>query len=301
MKSDSPLCNNTEVSLIQSYSSKELVDGWMKAYGIDISNELKDIDNIKKYRCSTSGLIFYLPKGCTGSWELYKSLGKIDWYYQSEKWEYSIATSFCNSNDRILEVGCGNGEYLKKLTLLKCLPTGLEINPDAIASGIADGLNILNQTISEFKKTSSEYFDVVCAFQVLEHLPEPVAFINDCISVIKTGGKVIFGTPNSESFLKHSHNLLDLPPHHMSGWNETSYKYLAKIFNLDLIETHYEPLASYHVDYYIETMRVSLTNSRIMKIALNLPCIPAIMKTILKLGFRKFVKGQSMVAVFQKR
>ena len=77
---------------------------------------------------------------------------------------------------KLLDIGCGNGEYLAWMRSLGWNVTGVE--PDIKAVANADKtLNIHMNTISKviLPKTS---FDVITLNHVIEHLPDPIAALN---------------------------------------------------------------------------------------------------------------------------
>jgi 2-polyprenyl-3-methyl-5-hydroxy-6-metoxy-1,4-benzoquinol methylase len=295
----SPLTSSPHVEKIRDYDSVQLTKEWRDTYSIDISDELQGIPSISKYRCVQSGLTFYAPQSCEGGGALYDNLSKFPWYYTPDKWEHSFALKFCKRGMRILEVGCGGGEFITKAASLGCDCIGLEINP-SVHSEYVRGVEIRGQLLSECAAAEEGRFDLVCAFQVLEHTAAPKEFLQDCIKAAKRGGMLIIGTPNSESFLKHSHNLLDLPPHHMSGWSGSAYKYLENILPIKLIDLHYEPLESYHYDYFIETYRNYFARSRDWREWIFTADRATLIKRFLSFGGWRFIRGQCMVAVFRK-
>jgi 2-polyprenyl-3-methyl-5-hydroxy-6-metoxy-1,4-benzoquinol methylase len=296
----SPLTGHEKVTLIRKYRSADLVDEWMNSFKIDISHEISSTDEILKYRCDESDLFFYLPSSLEGGGMLYQELAKNPWYYIPEKWEHKQVLGLCKSKTRILEVGCGGGEFLKLARKKNCFCDGLEINPSVQAEQSEEGVNIHDEKLGSWARENEASYDIVCAFQVLEHIAEPKDFIKDCVKATTTRGKIIFGTPNSQSFIQYSHNLLDLPPHHMGGWNENAFKYLERLFPIKLEKIIFEPLAPYHDDYYLATMSAKSAELGFFERLLFQWNHAALFRAFIGLGGRKFVKGQSMLAVFSK-
>jgi 2-polyprenyl-3-methyl-5-hydroxy-6-metoxy-1,4-benzoquinol methylase len=65
--------------------------------------------------------------------------------------------------------------------------TGLELCPDAISKGTANGYNILNRSVEEHARINGSMYDVVTSFQVLEHVTKIYDFINSRAKCVKTG------------------------------------------------------------------------------------------------------------------
>ena len=43
-------------------------------------------------------------------------------------------------------------------------------------------------------------FDLICAFDILEHLSSPVKFLNNCRNLLSSGGHLVLTTPNTASW-----------------------------------------------------------------------------------------------------
>jgi 2-polyprenyl-3-methyl-5-hydroxy-6-metoxy-1,4-benzoquinol methylase len=153
-------------------------------------------------------------------------------------------------SSKVLEVGCGNGEFLDRLkTELSADILGLELNENTIEIKNY----ILNETIETHSKKFPETYDIVCSFQVMEHIANIKTFIESQLVVLKRGGKLIVSVPNNDSFIKLGINILNMPPHHNGLWNKDSLFALQKLFPLKLTNIIYEPLQSYHTNYFIKT------------------------------------------------
>lgn len=297
----SPLSGSSNVELVKIYDPDKLIKEWKDVFGIDISAELDGVTQIIKYRCCDSNLYFYCPEKCEGSGAVYNDLAKFEWYYIEEKWEYSIAQKYIQPDIRLLEIGCGDGSFLRKASRNGAVAVGLEINPRVSSDLGSDGFEIRHEMLDEYLLSNPPLFDVVCAFQVLEHIAKPLPFLQQCVSMLKPGGKLILGTPNSNSFMKHEHVLLDLPPHHMTGWSEKSYQYLEECLSVNMESVRYEPLAPYHVDYFINTYKKHYAAADDARSALFDGLTGKLTKHVLNAGGRRFVKGQSMLAVFCRK
>jgi SAM-dependent methyltransferase len=97
---------------------------------------------------------------------------------------------FPSFRGRLLEIGCGPGFFLKELLLQGCDQVhGVEPSSEAVEqSGESKGL-IYNGMFTGgiYPK---EYFDVICAFQMFDHLSDPRQFLRDCGGYLKAGGSL---------------------------------------------------------------------------------------------------------------
>lgn len=99
---------------------------------------------------------------------------------------------------RLLDVGCGNGDFLARMHASSYEVEGLE--PDPVASAVARGRGFRVTTGPLAPGTfPANSFDVVTLSHVLEHLPDPVATLRVCRAVLRPGGRVVVVTPNARS------------------------------------------------------------------------------------------------------
>ncbi len=298
----SPLTGRPSARVLREYDCDRLCAEWQEAFGIDIRPELEGVDQIRQCQCLDLSLVFHQPRCVAGSPALYEQLCRFDWYYQQRKWEHDVALHFCRGRQSLLEIGCGSGSFLRRAVgrwpALRAV--GLEINQAVEAPEVSAGFEIVHGAFAEFAAAHEAQFDVVCSFQVLEHVVDPLEFVSLCARAARPGGLVLFGTPDARSFMRHSHNLLDLPPHHMSGWSRRAYEFLPRVAPLRLIEVRTEPLAPYHVDYYLQTWgdHFRRTNDPRKFFFTGLP--GRLLRRLFRAGLRRFVKGQSILAVYEK-
>lgn len=129
----------------------------------------------------------------TGDEAFYDQLNKLDWYYQAEKGEYHYARDYISKNTeskspKILEVGCGRAAFASFLAkTLRHDYVGLEFSSSAKRMAANSNIEIQNLSIEEYAKCeeAKEGFDVVCSFQVLEHVANPHSFLHAKIQCLK--------------------------------------------------------------------------------------------------------------------
>jgi hypothetical protein len=69
-------------------------------------------------------------------------------------------------------------------------------------------------------------FDVICLFQVLEHLDRLDALFEKLTALSTTRAHLFIGVPNVSriEFNELHGNLLDMPPNHIGRWNRSSFE-----------------------------------------------------------------------------
>ena len=72
-----------------------------------------------------------------------------------------------------------------------------------------------------------------------------------------------------------------MPPHHMGMWDKKSLKYLTKIFKLTIESIRFEPLQTYHIDWYYGIISQKFLHPNLISI-LNKSRLNTIIKFIIK-------------------
>lgn len=104
-----------------------------------------------------------------------------------------------NRRGRVVDVGCGNGQFLARMRDLGWEVLGVE--PDAHAARLAAerfGLTVVPSTLEE-ASLPDDSVDAVTMSHVIEHVPDPVGLLAECRRVLKPGGAVVVVTPNTQS------------------------------------------------------------------------------------------------------
>jgi SAM-dependent methyltransferase len=96
---------------------------------------------------------------------------------------------------RILDVGCGRGEYLQEFLRLGF--SGAGVDGAASSAGFAAGCEIKTVDLdSQAFPFPDAGFDFVFSKSVVEHLRRPEAMIAECLRVLKPGGTAVLMTPS---------------------------------------------------------------------------------------------------------
>lgn len=240
---NSPITNNLNVTKVKSLDTKKIIELYEKDFNIRIPSQHFDSELVEIYKCNETNLKFYANYyKLAGDEAFYIQLAKnYKNYYKGEKWEFQKVLQYFNSETSVLELGSGSGYFMSLLKQNQVLnATGLEMSYGAVIKSQEKGLNVIHGVIEDFSKTVTKKFDIICSFQVFEHLPNIDSTIKHSLSILKEGGVFIISVPNNDSaiFKNDDYHTLNLPPHHVILWDEVSLRGLCKIYNLELIDIH---------------------------------------------------------------
>jgi SAM-dependent methyltransferase len=97
----------------------------------------------------------------------------------------------------ILDVGCFDGAFLAALSdEHACF--GVEINDEAAARAAERGVTMVGRTMDEVRNYPAR-FDVITAFDVIEHVLDPKRFVADACKALAGGGAFYVGSGNTDA------------------------------------------------------------------------------------------------------
>jgi len=99
---------------------------------------------------------------------------------------------------RLLDVGCGNGDYLRHAGDAGWQAVGIDADEKAVDVARRRGLDARLGGIELFAD-EAECFDAVTLSHVLEHLHDPARLLRAAHRLLKPGGVVFIDTPNIQS------------------------------------------------------------------------------------------------------
>src|SRR5215211_6141922 len=188
------------------------------------------------FACSTCGLEFFSPHN-QGDAAFYAFLTSAKaGYYTNRRWEYSVAEKLLHDGDSLLDIGCGDGAFLKQVAGRVGRAVGVDQNPEGIRDLAEAGIEARCTDLAVFAAENAAGFNVVCAFQLLEHLPRVNAFAEAARRCVAPGGLLLVSVPNNDRPRLNPLDPLDCPPHHVSRWRPAQLREFARTFQFDLVD-----------------------------------------------------------------
>ncbi|MFA5405773.1 MAG: class I SAM-dependent methyltransferase [Candidatus Nanoarchaeia archaeon] len=182
--------------------------------------------------------------------ELYEDLFSKGYHKSHELKVIKMTSLIKGQPKRILDIGCGDGWFGAKLKkVFGAEVTGVDILDKALITAKKKGLLTKKFDLSKNNwPLKSNYFDLIIAGDIIEHVYDTENFIKECKRLLKKGGQLIISTPNINSYANRFLLLFGKMPLYIDfAPNLTSYDFVepsghVRVFNNDSLKrlvTHY--------------------------------------------------------------
>jgi SAM-dependent methyltransferase len=172
-----------------------------------------------------------------------------------------------------LEIGCSSGFFLEELKsqgfhkVYGCEPS-LEAKNKAVAE-IRDSIHL-----GFFQKNiyPSQSFDLVCSFQTLDHLPDPLETLRNCREILKPGGLAYFICHNVEALqakiLKEKSPIIDIE--HIYLFSKKTLRRIFEKTGFKVVDVG-SVKNSYPLNYWLEMAPLPAAPKRMLKWIFKVP------------------------------
>lgn len=185
-----------------------------------------------------------------GKRTIFEKLYQIIKSYSLNK-KVSLINSYHPQKGKILDIGCGTGDFLVSAKNAAWEITGIEPNEKAKNSAISKGAIIENG----LENIEDNSFDVITMWHVLEHVPNLQKQIAELKRILKPNGTIVIAVPNFKSYdanhYKEFWAAYDVP-RHLWHFSKTAIEKLFATQNLKLIKTRPMIFDSFYVSLLSE-------------------------------------------------
>ena len=147
--------------------------------------------------------------------------------HMKELWRKWLPT---DRSATLLDLGCGNGEFLQLLNSLGYANVaGVDLSEEQAASGRSKGLNVTAGDAFEYLANRHQEFDLISAFNFFEHLQkkEVLRLLELVHNALRPGGKLLAVTPNGLSPFSGTTRYFDFS--HEMSFTPQSWRQLANL------------------------------------------------------------------------
>lgn len=242
-RSPCPLCGGTDGSERWATSYDEVWTRLQDEWGVVLTAATRRAnapsEHVALVRCDACGLDRFDPMA-PGDPDFYREVMTAVPYH-GDRWEFGVVRSDLLAGEDLLDLGCGEGAFLRTLGPRLGRTVGLDHHGPAIERLRADGFEAYARSFESFASTEAGRFDVATAFHVLEHLADPVAAVAAASACLRPGGTLYVSVPDRERVPRSDAEVLDGPPHHVTRWSGGQLRRLGEIVGLECEDVRHEP------------------------------------------------------------
>jgi len=210
-------------------------------------SQIRSFNNYTLQECSLCKVQFWIPFLNPG----------VDWYEQGNRYvtggvlkpevsrvyhkRFLAEQEQKLRGKKVLDVGCGTGEFLAATQEKGAEPWGVDFDESAIRAAQKHfGLqHVYAMPLEEFlKKEGIPEFDIITCFEVIEHVDDPRALLKLLHSKLQPQELLFLSTPSRDRVLPDL-NSWDFPPNHLSRWNAESLQNILELEGFEVAELSY--------------------------------------------------------------
>lgn len=178
-------------------------------------------------QCSGCGLVQFDCEPVGYYRDVIRAGGYSTTMVELRRTQYSHFIERCGlTGKKIVEVGCGQGEFLQVLTEFPVEAYGIEHKADLVEKAQSKGLQV-TQGFTEFEDTviPGGPFDAFLSFNFLEHQPYPNTMLRCIYNNLTPNGYGLITVPSFEYILEHD-GFYELLRDHIANYTEDALRFL---------------------------------------------------------------------------
>lgn len=197
-----------------------------------MKKEIKKLENYFNRRAQSCDNAYYING--------YSSNSQTNSHFYEEVTQEILQLLPINKTTKLLEVGCGSGEILSRISRVTGDTMGVDISEEMINLALKKGLNVIHQK-GEILPFENDTFDVVLIYSVFTNLSQQKIankLITEACRVLNNSGHLLIGAipdPELSGFPQHDQlSLKNLYTKMRTMWNPNTnigyYSYPQKYF-----------------------------------------------------------------------
>lgn len=171
------------------------------------ARRLPDQIHYRIVRCRTCGLLRSDPSASAETIERLYRESSFNYSEETENicWTYGRylkkLENYGVNKGSILEIGCGSGFFLKEAARQGYVGLyGVEPGRSAVEMAEREHIRNIICDIMRPGLFRPGQFDVICMFQLLDHIRDPAALLRECFTVLKPAGLILCINHNIKAF-----------------------------------------------------------------------------------------------------
>ncbi|OGS08940.1 MAG: methyltransferase [Elusimicrobia bacterium RIFOXYA12_FULL_51_18] len=217
--------------------------------------KVRDNSKLSVHECHSCGLVFlssfsHITEKFYQNSKMHDTMPEVEAWCKTTRWDDERRFKFLASameNRDLLDFGCGNGGFLVAAKAAAARAVGLELETRLTPHYESRGLKVF-KALSEVDCK----FDLITAFHVVEHLPDPAKELRRLACFLKKGGHLILEVPSSDDAMLKLYE--SEPFSHFTYWSCHLF-----LFNRDTLRLLADK-AGLKVDYIKGIQRYPVSN-----------------------------------------
>jgi SAM-dependent methyltransferase len=229
-----PITGRPAKRAVHGVSARMVETLWRVMQGVDVSRLFAGTDRLRLYESET-GLFFFEPR-VVGDAAFYRDY-YTRWNFHARlarsadrREDYAVAARVVAPGAAVIDVGCGACAFSRHVPHARY--TGLDPYAETDTP-----LPVVREALDTHAETHWGFYDVACAFHVLEHVADPLAHARGMAKLLRPGGLLVIVAPMHPSPMTEIPNFfINIPPQHVTWWNPPAFRALAAEAGLEVVE-----------------------------------------------------------------
>jgi|TARA_Y100000310_G_scaffold316658_1_gene368632 2-polyprenyl-3-methyl-5-hydroxy-6-metoxy-1,4-benzoquinol methylase len=215
--------------------------------GLRLTSPVPDKDETDRYYESEN----YTPHAASGGGNFaYRTVRKL----MLARKRNLVTTETKMHRGRILDVGCGSGEFLHAMHRAGWEVDGIDAS-EVARREVSERYAVTLRSPEEWFAGSEEEYDVITFWHAFEHIPNPNDYLRQVTSSLRDDGTLVLGLPNWNSLDAEHYGAewaaYDVP-RHITHFTRYTMETLLERHGLSISSTHGLPFDAFYISMLSE-------------------------------------------------